>query len=83
MPLFTIFLEEATSALDNQCQAQVTESLDRLQATRIVIAHRLSTIINADQIYFLDHGEIVEHGTYKELMEKNGHFAEFAERQTV
>lgn len=79
----TMFLDEATSALDNRCQAQVTESLDRLQATRIVIAHRLTTIVNADQIYFLDHGEIVERGTYKELMEKNGHFAEFAKRQTV
>ncbi len=76
-----MFLDEATSALDNRSQAQVTESLDRLQATRIVIAHRLSTIINADQIYVLDHGEIREHGTYKELMKMNGLFAEFAKRQ--
>ena len=44
-----LFLDEATSALDNRAQAIVTESMDRMDATRIVIAHRLSTIINADQ----------------------------------
>ncbi|MCP4624471.1 MAG: ATP-binding cassette domain-containing protein, partial [bacterium] len=77
----TLFLDEATSALDNRTQARVTESLDRLQATRIVIAHRLSTIINADRIYVLDQGEIKESGAYRELMEKDGLFAELAKRQ--
>ena len=76
-----IFLDEATSALDNRTQAIVTESMDRLTATRIVIAHRLSTISNADRICYLQGGQIVEMGTYDELMAKNGLFAELARRQ--
>jgi len=76
-----LFMDEATSALDNRTQTIVKESLDRLQATRIVIAHRLTTIINADRIYVMDAGEIVESGTYDELMEKEGMFSELAKRQ--
>jgi ATP-binding cassette subfamily C protein len=76
-----IFLDEATSALDNRTQAIVTESMDRMSATRIVIAHRLSTIIKADRICYLHGGQIVESGTYQELMDKNGPFAELARRQ--
>jgi len=76
-----LLLDEATSALDNRTQAIVTESMDRLQATRIVIAHRLSTIINADRICYLDRGEIKEQGSFQELMELDGLFAELAKRQ--
>ncbi|MCP4662087.1 MAG: NHLP bacteriocin export ABC transporter permease/ATPase subunit, partial [bacterium] len=76
-----IFMDEATSALDNRTQAIVTESLDRLQATRVVIAHRLSTIINADRICFLEAGVIREMGTYPELMAEDGLFAQLARRQ--
>lgn len=76
-----LFLDEATSALDNRAQAIVTESMDRMDATRIVIAHRLSTIINANTICYLEGGQIVEKGTYQELMDKNGKFAELARRQ--
>src|SRR4029077_15684265 len=47
-----MFLDEATSALDNKTQATVTESMNKMRATRIVIAHRLSTIINADRICY-------------------------------
>ncbi|MCG8461204.1 MAG: multidrug ABC transporter ATP-binding protein, partial [Holophagales bacterium] len=72
---------EATSALDNRTQAIVTESLDRLQATRLVVAHRLSTILNADRIFVFEKGEIIESGSYDELMEKDGPFAELARRQ--
>jgi ATP-binding cassette subfamily C protein len=76
-----IFLDEATSALDNKTQAIVTESMDRLDSTRIVIAHRLSTIINANKICYLDAGRLAEMGTYQELMDKNGLFAALAKRQ--
>ena len=76
-----IFFDEATSALDNRAQAQVTESMDRLDATRIVIAHRLSTVVNADRIFYFEGGEIREQGTYAELMAKGGLFAQLAKRQ--
>ncbi len=78
-----LFMDEATSALDNRTQNIVSESLDRLQATRIVIAHRLSTVKNADRIYVLDKGKIVEYGTFDELMDKQGAFANLAKRQIV
>lgn len=76
-----MFLDEATSALDNRAQAMVTESMNRMKATRIVIAHRLSTIIDADKICYLEGGKVAEMGTYAELMKKNGLFAELARRQ--
>jgi ATP-binding cassette subfamily C protein len=76
-----LFLDEATSALDNRAQAIVTESMDKMDSTRIVIAHRLSTIVNADRIYFLHGGQVAESGTYQELMDKDGMFAALAKRQ--
>jgi NHLM bacteriocin system ABC transporter ATP-binding protein len=76
-----IYLDEATSALDNRTQAIVTESLDKMEATRVVIAHRLSTVMNADRICYLEGGQIVEMGSYRELMERDGKFAELAQRQ--
>ena len=78
-----LFMDEATSALDNRTQAIVTESIDSLQAARIVIAHRLSTIRGADRIYVLDGGAIAEQGTYEELIEQGGLFAELASRQQI
>jgi NHLM bacteriocin system ABC transporter ATP-binding protein len=76
-----IFFDEATSALDNRTQAIVSESLEKLQATRIVIAHRLSTIMNADRIYVFDKGMIVQTGTYDELLNVPGLFADLSKRQ--
>lgn len=76
-----LFFDEATSALDNRTQAVVSESLERLQATRIVVAHRLSTIINADRIYVLDRGRVVQTGTYATLLEEGGLFADLVRRQ--
>ncbi len=76
-----LFFDEATSALDNRTQAMVTKSLEQLQSTRVVIAHRLSTIKNADCIYAIDHGNLIESGTYDELMQRDGYFAKLAKRQ--
>ncbi len=76
-----IFFDEATSALDNTTQDMVIKSLDQLKATRIVIAHRLSTIINCNKIIVMDKGTIAETGTFQELMDKNGLFADMARRQ--
>jgi ATP-binding cassette subfamily C protein len=76
-----LYFDEATSALDNKTQAIVSRSLEKLFVTRIVIAHRLSTIINANRIYVLQDGEILEAGNYEELMAKRGFFYELAKRQ--
>lgn len=76
-----IFFDEATSALDNRTQATVINSLESLKVTRIVIAHRLSTIVNADRILVMENGQIVQSGTYRELMKQKGLFFELARRQ--
>jgi NHLM bacteriocin system ABC transporter ATP-binding protein len=78
-----IFFDEATSALDDRSQAMVTDSLKRLDATRIVIAHRLSTVIDADRILVLRRGKVIESGTYQELMNQGGVFADLAQRQLL
>ena len=78
-----LILDEATSALDNKTQKQVSEALDRLKCTRIVIAHRLSTIRNCDRILLIDNGRIREEGTYEELIEMGGAFAQLVERQRL
>lgn len=76
-----LLFDEATSALDNKTQKIVSESLDQLQATRIVIAHRLSTVQGADRIYVMDKGVIIEQGSYAELIAQRGVFYDLAERQ--
>lgn len=71
-----LFLDEATSALDNATQSEITRAIDGLGSTRIVIAHRLSTIRNADRIYVLEKGRVVQSGTFAELEAEGGHFSE-------
>ena len=78
-----LIFDEATSALDNITQIAVRKSLDELKVTRIIIAHRLSTIINADKIYVMKDGEVVEQGNYEELMKQDGYFAQLARRQNI
>jgi len=72
-----LLLDEATSALDNTTEKLVQQALDRLRANRtsFVIAHRLSTIRDADVICVLNNGELVETGTHRELLERQGHYA--------
>ena len=78
-----LFLDEATSAIDNVAQKTIKDNLDKLGITRIVIAHRLSTVVNCDRILVLDEGRIAEMGTYQQLMEKNGLFAHMARRNIL
>jgi subfamily B ATP-binding cassette protein MsbA len=70
-------LDEATSALDTESERQVQAALDELMQgrTTLVIAHRLSTVVDADIIYVLEQGRVVESGTHQALMLENGAYA--------
>ena len=61
----------------------MADALDKLKCTRIVIAHRLSTIQHCDRILVLDHGKIVEDGTYEQLIAAGGTFADLVARQRL
>ena len=76
-----LLLDEATSALDNHTQAIVSAALSELKVTRIVIAHRLSTIRNADRIVVLAGGSVAQSGSFAELSNTPGLFADLARRQ--
>lgn len=78
-----LFFDEATSALDNNTQKIITDTLASLDCTRIVIAHRLSTVKQCDRIVMMENGQIIEEGSYDELMERKGRFAELVERQLM
>ena len=71
-----ILFDESTSSLDNFAQESVKHSIEKLkgESTVVIVAHRLSTIKNADVIYFLDKGEIVDSGTFDELFKRNEKF---------
>ncbi|MGJ5673968.1 MAG: NHLP bacteriocin export ABC transporter permease/ATPase subunit [Nostochopsis sp.] len=78
-----LLFDEATSALDNRTQAIVSESLERLQVTRIAIAHRLSTIRHAHRIYVLEGGRVVQQGSFDQLAKQQGLFAQLMARQML
>ncbi len=78
-----IVLDEATSALDEQSQATVVESMEQLDMTRIAVAHRVSTIQTCDRIYVIERGEVVQQGTYDDLIAQPGAFRRLVERQLV
>ena len=76
-----MLLDEATNWLDNESQAKVMRNLTDLTSTRVVIAHRLSTLEQADRIYVLQAGKVVQSGSFSELMEVDGVFRELVRRQ--
>lgn len=78
-----LFFDEATSALDNTTQERVSHAIDELEVSRFVIAHRLSTLNNADRIYVLDQGMVVQQGTFRELSREQGLFKNMLERQSL
>jgi ABC-type multidrug transport system fused ATPase/permease subunit len=82
-PLIMI-LDEATSALDSETEKYIQESIDALKGkiTVLIIAHRFSTIRNADYIYVMDHGKIIEEGTYDNLINDGKYFKELSNLQS-
>ena len=78
-----LILDEATSSVDTHTEKALQQGLNHLLKgrTSFIIAHRLSTIRNADIIFFVDHGEIVERGNHEELLALNGDYAMMVNRQ--
>ncbi len=79
-----LILDEATSALDSEAELRIQEAIDGLgsDVTVLIIAHRLSTLAQTDRIYFLDHGRVVESGTFEQLVCASGGFQSLYQLQT-
>lgn len=80
-----LILDEATSALDSVTEAKLQETFEKLSQgrTTIIIAHRLSTVRNADRIAVIENGRVAELGSHRELMEKNGAYAQLVRTQEL
>ena len=81
-----LLLDEATSDLDTASEQHIQNSIDALkgEVTVVIIAHRLSTVKNADRVYVLDEGQVIEQGAYHKLRSReNGEFREMVEMQTL
>ncbi len=78
-----LILDEATSAVDTETEAEIRSAIESIAGTRtvVVIAHRLSTVMNADSILVLDEGEIVERGNHHTLLEQGGLYANLCKAQ--
>ena len=80
-----LILDEATANIDTVTEALIQEALARLMVgrTAVVIAHRLSTVRNANWVYVVDHGRIVEQGTHNDLLNRKGLYSDLYERQFI
>ncbi|EKK20608.1 Lipid A export ATP-binding, permease protein MsbA [Fructilactobacillus florum 8D] len=78
-----LMLDEATASLDSESEAMVQKALNQLMAgrTTLIIAHRLSTIVDANEIYFIDDGQVSGHGTHQELMQSLPKYQEYVKIQ--
>ena len=72
-----LVLDDSTSALDMETEAEIQKTLSNIEAvTRVIVAHRISAVRNADEILYLDHGRVAERGTHEELLKKKGMYYE-------
>ncbi len=80
-----IIFDESTSALDVHTEMKLQLALEKLleHKTVITIAHRLSTVKNADKIYVLEEGKLVQNGSHEELENEEGHYKEFVRKQLI
>lgn len=80
-----LILDEATSALDSETEKEIQMNIDALKGsyTILIIAHRLSTIKNADEVYLMDRGEIIAHGSFEELTHRSERFKRMVELQEI
>ncbi|MHA1617867.1 MAG: ATP-binding cassette domain-containing protein, partial [Promethearchaeota archaeon] len=80
-----LILDEATSSVDPYTETLIQDALEKIKKgrTTIIIAHRLSTIKNADEIFVIDHGKLIERGTHDHLLSIKGHYARLVEMQAV
>lgn len=76
-------LDEATASLDSESEMMVQKALEKLMKNRttLVIAHRLSTIVDANEIYFIENGQVSGHGTHQELVANHDLYREYIENQ--
>ncbi|MBI4513603.1 MAG: ATP-binding cassette domain-containing protein, partial [Gemmatimonadetes bacterium] len=80
-----LILDEATSSLDSHSERMIQLAVDAVakETTVVVVAHRLSTIVNADYVYVLKAGAVVEEGSYRELVAQGGHLSRMTELQLL
>ena len=78
-----LILDEATSSIDTRTEVKIQEAFEKLMVgkTSFVVAHRLSTIVSADKILVMKDGNIIESGTHRELLEKNGFYTHLYKSQ--